>query len=163
MPDWRRLIEDYFKCNDDPNKKITYGDGVTCDDLSRLEATWGAPLPQEFRSLYQTVNGAVLISSAGNNWTLVMPIDRLKDEVANTAEWFPEEFREFAVRRFRPFISIYYPDKIGYKISEEGVMGPELYYFNTSNVDERPESGDPTEDFLYRRYDGIADFLLDLD
>jgi hypothetical protein len=162
MPDWYRLIEDYCTwCF--PGQQVAFGDGVTCDDLSELEATWGAALPQEFRSLYQTVNGVILIDSTGHKWTFVLPIARLQDEVTNTAEWFPEEFQSFAARRFRPFISLLCPDKIGYKISEEGVMGPELYYFATADIDERPESGDPTGDFLYRVYDGIADFFLELD
>jgi hypothetical protein len=154
MVNWKGIIKDYWLRRGD-GSELVFGTGATVHDLRNLEKAWDISLPTEFVSLYERTSGVYV---NGSNWWLFMPTKMLPNELRLTADWFPDQCREFALQHFRPFIRVY-PDRLGYVIDHSGVVNPDLWYFATADITDGASCNPTEHDYLSVYSPGIEQFL----
>ena len=152
MPDWRETVEEYYALD----WQLVMPSGAELHELRDLARVLQVRFPDEFASLYRTMNGFGGTDGKGVVEWAALPLEEIPTFSDRIRSWFSETHPEVAAR-FIPFLDWHCGDATGYLKDEQGKVLSHLrtFFHEEYHFDE----SQPYEEFLVEDEATIHDFL----
>jgi len=158
MADWRRIVEEFFRCSD-PDGEFHHEmrPGALAGTIDTVQSELGLQFPDECREFYRHFNGIGLVAAEnGDDRLFVKPVEELPKFAQSCRSMFAETHANHA-SRFFPIIDWGNGDATGYLLDDNGDLLPhlhtvmhELYRYDEDQV---------ADEFIQSTGENFANFL----